>query len=89
MLEFRADGTYDEAINPHRKHDCEANGCNTQPTNTPPTQNPVLTSLPIVGDILALSDELTDDDIERIGESPLFDASLRGTYVGDTNRILK
>lgn len=146
MLEFRADDTYDEAINPHRKHDCEANGCNTQPTNTPPTQNPVLTSLPIVGDILALSDELTDadivalldaqafyptifdqqhpnlyfdrngrahgtsdpteeyyyadtfgavyrldsnTDIERIGESPLFDASLRGTYVGGTNRILK
>jgi hypothetical protein len=28
-------------------------------------------------------------NIERIGESPLFDASLRGTYVGDTNRILK
>ena len=139
MLEFRSDGTYNAAINPHRKHDCEAEGCNTQ--------NPVLISLPIVSDILALSEELSDAeivalldeqrttpitqfdlqhpniyfdrlgrvhgasdpteelyyatifgavyqldrdiDVNRIGESPLFDASLRGTYVGDTNRILK
>lgn len=28
-------------------------------------------------------------NIDRIGKSPLFDASLRGTYVGTTNRILK
>lgn len=141
MLEFRDDGTYEAAINPHRKHDCEVEGCNTAP-------NPALANVPVVSDVLELElagmsdaeiaaqldeqnqgpvtqfdlqhpnlyfdslgrahggngpiDEYyyaTSDgkvykldnntDIERIGESPLFDASLRGTYVGETTRRIK
>jgi len=54
MLEFRADGTYDAAINPHRKHDCEAEGCRT--TTTPPASQSILDALPIVGDLAQLSD---------------------------------
>lgn len=157
MLEFRDNGTYEASINPHRKHDCEAEGCNRaatvalesdiyyyNPSN--PINNAVLNSLPVMSDVMelvAISDAeiatyldeqntgsitqfdlqhptiyfdrlgrvhgaLTPDeeyyyatssgnvyklnshtDIDRIGESPLFDASLCGTYVGTTNRILK
>lgn len=149
MLEFRDDGTYEAAINPHRKHDCEAEGCNTTPDATVVSlPNPALANVPVVSDILELKLADTSDaeitaqldeqnqgpvtqfdlqhpnlyfdslgrahggngpideyyyatsdgkvykldnstDIERIGESPLFDASLRGTYVGETTRIIK
>lgn len=152
MLEFRDDGTYEASINPHRKHDCETEGCVKTVTSPAPTgktipaDNAVLKSLPIVRDVLelvAMSDAeiiasldeqnlhsttqfdllhpnlyfdqlgrvhgaTTPDeeyyyatsggkvykldsrtDVDRTGESPLFDASLYGTYVGTTNRILE
>lgn len=47
MLQFRDDGTYEAAINPHRKHDCEAEGCNEPPAYY---HNPTSASLPVVSD---------------------------------------
>lgn len=140
MLEFRDDGTYEASINPHRKHDCNTEGCyaktatSPDPAKTPAIDTLTLTDKPTSAEIIALLDSqvaapttfdrqhpnlyfdrlgrvhgaanpteeyyyatasgkvyqlCSNTDVDRIGESPLFYANLRGSYVGETNRILK